>query len=77
MKLVDFYHWGRCTAVHRMDDLCSLIRLFYDALGGPKHYQHQTPEIKYICAGLKRSIIARRFRSVAKLRHHLETMRWE
>lgn len=77
VKLVDFYHWGRCTAEHRMDDLCALIRLFYDALGGVAQYQKQSAEIKYICSGLKRSIISRRFRSVAKLRHHLETMKWE
>jgi tRNA A-37 threonylcarbamoyl transferase component Bud32 len=77
MKLVDFYHWGKCTNAHREDDLCSLIRLFYDALGGAKHYQAQPAEIKYIIAGLKRSLITRRFRSVGKLRHHLESMRWE
>jgi len=77
VKLVDFYHWGRCTSVHRLDDLCSLIRLFYDALGGPSQYNRHSPEVKYICAGLKRTIIAKRFRSVSRLRHHLETMSWE
>lgn len=77
VKLVDFYHWGRCTAAHRMDDLCALIRIFYDVLGGQKRYAQQPPEVKYICAGLKRSILNKRFRTVARLRRHLETMPWE
>ncbi len=77
VKLVDFYHWGRCTPTHHLDDLCSLIRLFYDSLGGAPHYAKQSSEIKYICAGLKRTIIGKRFRTVSRLRHHLETMGWE
>jgi tRNA A-37 threonylcarbamoyl transferase component Bud32 len=76
VKLVDFYHWGRCTATHRFEDMASLIRLFYDALGGQKTYHNQPPEVKYICCGLKRGLMAKRFKSVAKLRRHLETMRW-
>lgn len=77
VKIVDFYHWGRCTAEHRRDDLYGLIRLFYDSLGGQKHYASHAPEIKYICAGLKRSLISKRFKSVTHLRRHLETMAWE
>jgi hypothetical protein len=77
VKLVDFYHWGKCSATHRFDDMCSLIRLFYDALGGPRTYASQPAEVKYICAGLKRSLIDQRFKSVAKLRRHLEMMHWD
>ncbi len=77
VKLVDFYHWGKCTATHRFDDMTSLIRLFYDSLGGQKTYASQPEEVKYICSGLKRNLIAKRFKSVAKLRRHLETMGWE
>ena len=36
-----------------------LIRIFYDAIGGAKHYRKQPPEVKAICCGLKRSLILR------------------
>jgi len=76
IKLVDFFHWGRRTAEHTLDDLCDLIRLFYDAIGGKAQYKHQPPEAKYICCGLRRSLIGQRFRTVTRLRRHLETMDW-
>lgn len=76
VKLVDFYNWGNCTRTHLDDDLSALIRLFYDVLGGPKHYPKHPPEIKAICLGLKRSLIVKKFRTVGRLRHHLETMDW-
>lgn len=77
LKLVDFYHWGRCTKEHMQDDLLGMIRIFYDAVGGQKHYAKQPPMVKGICLGLKRSLVTKKFRSVGKLRHHLETMAWE
>lgn len=77
VKLVDMYHWGRRTREHIEDDVCSAIRLFYDALGGPKRYASHRPEIKAICCGLKRSLIVKKFRTAARLRRHLETMHWD
>jgi len=76
VKLVDLYHWGRRTREHIEDDVCSAIRLFYDALGGAKWYASQRPEVKAICCGLKRSLIAKKFRTAAQLCRHLETMEW-
>jgi len=77
VKLVDMYRWGapRWTNIH--DDVCDLVRIFYDAVGGRKHYARQPPEVKAICCGLKRSLILRKFRTAGELREHLETMRWE
>ena len=77
VKLVDLYHWGRRTREHIEDDVCSAIRLFYDAIGGQKRYAAHGPEIKYICCGLKRSLIAKKFRTAGHLRRHLETIPWE
>ena len=76
VRVVDMYHWGRRTAEHLLDDLCNLVRILYDAVGGPKHYAKQPPEIKGICRGLKRSLIRKRFRTVRQFREHLDTMSW-
>jgi len=50
--------------------------LFYDALGGAKHYARQPQEVKTICSGLKRSLILKKFKSAGQLRRYLETMKW-
>jgi serine/threonine protein kinase len=77
VKLVDMYHWGRRTREHIEDDVCSAIRLFYDAIGGAKRYASHRREIKHICCGLKRSLIVKKFRTARRLRQHLETMAWD
>jgi serine/threonine protein kinase len=76
LKLLDMFHWGppRASAIH--DDVCDLIRIFYDAMGGQKHYAKLPDEIKRICCGLKRSLILKKFRTAGQLREYLETMRW-
>lgn len=76
LKLLDMFHWGAPSAENIRDDVIDLIRIFYDALGGSKHYAKLPPEIKNICCGLKRSLITRKFRSAGKLRLYLESMRW-
>lgn len=76
LKLLDLYHWNAPKRENLQEDLCDMIRLFYDALGGAKHYAKQTPPIKYIVCGLKRGLILKRFRNASQLREHLETMRW-
>lgn len=76
LKLVDLYHWGTTKKENYYDDICDVIRIFYDALGGSKHYAKQPPLVKGICCGLKRSLILKKFRSMAQLREHLETIQW-
>ena len=76
LKLLDFFHWGRARRENMNDDICDLIRIFYDALGGPARYSKQPPEVKEICCGLKRSLILKKFRTVTALRIHLETRVW-
>lgn len=77
IKLLDLYHRGQGTREKVVDDVCDIIRLFYDVLGGARHYARQRPEIKRIIRGLKRSLISKDFRSADHLRVHLETMRWD
>jgi serine/threonine protein kinase len=75
-KVVDMYDWGAPTAENTRDDVCDLIRILYDSLGGKRTYWKQSPEIKYIICGLKRSIITRKFRTAGHLRRYIETMEW-
>ena len=77
LKILDMYPWGRRTREHVIDDIASVIRIFYDAIGGQKFYKDQPPAVKYIVSGLKRSLIRQKFRTAAKLRHHLDTLSWD
>lgn len=76
LKLLDMFHWGAARKENIHNDVCDLIRIFYDALGGQRHYARHPPEIKAICRGLKRSLILKKFRSAGQLREYLETMQW-
>ena len=76
LKLLDMFHWGRASAENIHDDVCDLIRIFYDAIGGRKHYAKQVPEVKAICCGLKRGLILKKYRNASQLRKYLEKMHW-
>lgn len=74
LKILDLYNRGPFSRDRTQDDLCDLVRLFYEALGGPRHYARQPPVVKEICRGLKRGLILERFPTVARLRDHLENL---
>lgn len=76
VKLVDMYNWGAPDAENIRDDVCDLIRIFYDAIGGARFYYKHLQQIKNICCGLKRSLIIRKFKTAGHLREYLETMTW-
>ncbi len=76
VKLVDMYNWGMPSAENIRDDVCDLIRIFYDAIGGARLYAKHPTVVKEIVCGLKRSLIVRKFRTAGHLRQHLETMSW-
>ncbi len=75
-KLIDMLHWGAPRPENIHDDVCDLVRIFYDAIGGQKHYAKLSSEAKAICCGLKRSLILKKFRTAGQLREYLETMEW-
>jgi len=77
LKLMDMFHWGPASQENISDDVCNLIRIFYDAIGGQKRYAKQPAEAKAICRGLKRSLILKKFRTAGQLRQYLETMQWD
>ncbi len=76
VKLVDFYHWGAPTARHMRDDVADLIRLLYDAVGGRRWYGSQPAEIRAVCRGLRRDLIASAFPTTRHLREFLESFSW-
>ncbi len=77
LKLLDMFHWTTPKRENIQDDICDLVRIFYDATGGAAQYAKQPDEVKDICCGLKRTLILDRFPTAAHLRQHLETMEWK
>jgi hypothetical protein len=77
VKLVDLFHWGAPKASNIHQDVCDLIRVFYDVIGGAKRYARHPPVVKEICCGLKRTLILQKFRTAGQLREHLETVEWD
>jgi tRNA A-37 threonylcarbamoyl transferase component Bud32 len=75
-KVVDLFNWGRPSAANTREDVANLVRVFYDVLGGQRTYARHPPEIRAICCGLKRTLIARRFPTARHLREHLDSFEW-
>lgn len=76
LKLLDLFHLETPKTENRRTDICDVIRIFYDSLGGSRLYSRQPKAVKYICCGLKKSLILERFRTMSQLCKHLETMSW-
>lgn len=76
LKILDFFQWAGPKRASLQDDICDLVRIFYDAVGGARFYAKQPTEVKEICLGLKRSLILKRYPTMSHLRQHLELMQW-
>lgn len=76
VKLLDMFHWGAPKASNIHHDVCELVRIFYDAVGGARRYARQPQVVKDVCCGLKRTLILRKYRTAGQLREYLETMEW-
>ncbi len=77
IKLIDLYPWGAPKHENIQGDVCDLVRLFYDTLGGARRYAHHRAQIKSICCGLKRSLILRKFKTAGQLCDYLENISWD
>lgn len=77
LKLVDLFYWDEPKHESIRGDVADMVRLFYDALGGQKHYAKQPKEVKAIICGLKKSLIYKKYRTAGQLKRYLETMQWE
>jgi serine/threonine protein kinase len=76
VKLVDLYDRGKAAGWNIREDVCDLVRIFYDSLGGRATYAGQPPVVKSVCCGLKRSLIHQRFPTAGHLCRHLDTFTW-
>lgn len=76
VKLVDMYHWGAPSRENILYDVTNLVRIFYDAIGGQKHYARQPAVVKDICCGLKKNLIQSKFRTAGALREYIENIEW-
>ncbi|MFT5395287.1 MAG: serine/threonine protein kinase [Gammaproteobacteria bacterium] len=77
LKIIDMFQWVDTPRANIKSDVMDLIRIFYDALGGQKHYSKHPAEIKAICCGLKHSLALKKFNSAGKLRRYIENMQWD
>jgi serine/threonine protein kinase len=77
LKVIDFYHWSSSKRENIQYDIMSMIRVFYDVLGGVRFYAKQPDNIKKICCGLKQSLVLKKFPTSARLREHIESMDWD
>jgi serine/threonine protein kinase len=77
LKVIDMFQWGAAKPINIHEDVVDLIRVFYDSLGGKKHYAKMPDAVKDICCGLKKSLILKKFKTAGQLRYYLEQMTWE
>jgi serine/threonine protein kinase len=77
IRLLDFYPLKTSRMDAIKDDICDVVRIFYDSVGGRKWYAKLPMEVRKICFGLKRSLILKHFRNISALREHLEKMSWD
>ncbi len=76
MKLVDLFQSPCSKRTAIQDDTVEMVRIFYESIGGQKHYAKQARAVKDLINGLKRTLILKKFRSATQLREYIETMRW-
>lgn len=76
LKLLDIYQWKAPRGENIREDVINMIHIFYEALGGQKHYAKQPAVVKSICCGLKRGLILKKFKRAGKLRVYLENLDW-
>jgi len=76
MKLVDLFQSPSSKRTAIQDDTVEMVRIFYESIGGQKHYAKQPKAVKDIINGMKRTLILKKFRSASQLREYIETMQW-
>lgn len=77
LKLLDPFHWvGATKRDGQQDDIVGVIEVFFEALGGHEHYSRLPQVVKDICLGMKKPFILKKFKTMSRLRSHLETLEW-
>ncbi len=73
LKLLDLFHLQAPKSENMQDDVVGLIKVFHESMGGAKYYSKHPKIIKYICCGLKRSLILKKFKTISQLKDYLES----
>lgn len=76
VKFFDLFDWKDSKKENMRKDICDLIRIFYDSIGGAATYRHQSHQIKFMVCGLRRDMIIARFPSAGQLKKYLESFQW-
>lgn len=74
LKMIDMFHYGRSTKIHYQDDICFLMRVFHEVIGGNKYYKDQPQVVKDLCCGLKNSLIKKKFKTAEQLRRYMQNI---
>ena len=74
LKVLDLIQWEASKRASMQDDICDVIYLFYEALGGQRWYSRQPQWVKDIVRGNRRSLILARFPTAAHLKRYLEAL---
>ena len=76
IKLIDVIDWRDSVSANIKKDVCDLIRIFYDCIGGQRTYAKMPIQVKQICCGLRRDLIEKKFRNAGILKTYLENIEW-
>lgn len=76
VKILDLFHWSSSKPENMKDDIVNCIHILYEVMGGQAHYSKLPNAIKYLCSGLKRSLILKKFKNITTLRQHLQIFDW-
>ena len=76
VKLIDAVDWRDSRAANIRKDVCDLMRILYDCVGGRNVYSTLPPQVKQIICGLKKDLITKKFRNAGILKTYLEHIEW-
>lgn len=74
LKVLDLIQWQTSKRASMQDDVCDVVYLFYEALGGSRWYKKLPNEIKAIIRANRRSLVLERFPTALHLKKYLEAM---
>jgi tRNA A-37 threonylcarbamoyl transferase component Bud32 len=76
VHLIDFFDLGRATREKIQNDVCQLLMLFYEVIGGAEGYRRLGPPIRRVILGRRYDLVVRRYKDAGQLRAALENLGW-
>jgi serine/threonine protein kinase len=72
VKLIDVYNYGKSSAELIAGDVVDCVKLFYEIIGGKKHYAKHPQWVKDIICGKREALIVKKFKTASALVKYLE-----